>query len=338
MPHPVPGTQPLPNIPAARRAAPDSVQASRGYRLYGLSVSFPWEMPGLPPAGPDGADIEILESGAPLSEEPPDGEHAGADGRPVFSLLDGGGVHLRWPGLSEIIVSADGRKVTVNPLAGVPRMTVLAYPLTQALSFALIRKGFEPVHATTVRLGDSAVGILGDCGFGKSTLAAAFVARGYGLLSDDLLVADVEKDKVFACPGFARLKLFPEVADVLLGSSFHGTELVPVTSKRLIDVGSNTAALVRVPLEAIYVLGDPAQDGAGDPITIRPLCGRAALVQLIKNTYNDVITDKNRLASQFAHAAELAKRVPIRSLRYPRSLDKLGQVCEAILADRPSIA
>lgn len=333
MPHPVPGARPLPGIPAVRGTMPNRVKTSRVYRLYGLTVSAPWELPGLPLADPGGADVEVTETDAPLSDEPFDDETIGANGHPVFSLLADGGVRLAWPGLSECVVSADGHKVTVHALAGVPRMTILAYPLTQALSFALIRMGREPLHATTVRIGDSAVGIMGDCGYGKSTLAAAFVARGFGLLSDDLLVADVRKDRVFVCSGFARLKLSPEMADALLGNSFKGTELAPVTDKRMIDVGSNSVAADRVPLDMIYVLGNPSERCAGDRVTVRPLSGSKSLMQLIGNTYNDVITGRKRLSSQLAHAAAMVKRVPVKSLRYPRSLERLGEVCDTILAD-----
>jgi hypothetical protein len=202
------------------------------------------------------------------------------------------------------------------------------------LSFALLKSGIEPLHATTVKIGDSAVGIMGDCGFGKSTLAAAFVGKGHRLLGDDLLVTNIAESNVFAHSGAARLKLFPEVAEALLGSTFSGVQLAPVTSKLVIDFKSGTDTAERVPLTAIYVLADPAECGAEDPVTIRPLPGRDAFLQLLKNTYNDTIAGEERLASQFAHASELVSRVPVKSLHYPRSLEKLHDVYEAILADR----
>ena len=45
--------------------------------------------------------------------------------------------------------------------------------LGQALSFALVKQGFEPLHATVAVVDDEAVAFLGHNAFGKSTLTGA---------------------------------------------------------------------------------------------------------------------------------------------------------------------
>ena len=58
------------------------------------------------------------------------------------------------------------------------------------LSFSLLSLGYEPLHATAVVVDGEAVAFLGDCGYGKSTLGAAFLARGFPLLTDDVLALE----------------------------------------------------------------------------------------------------------------------------------------------------
>ena len=96
--------------------------------------------------------------------------------------------------------------------------------LGQALSFALVRQGFEPLHATVVVVDDHAVAFLGGNAFGKSSLAACFLEAGYRLLTDDLLILRESSDRILAYPGPPRIKLFPKIAEPV--SRPHGTNRV----------------------------------------------------------------------------------------------------------------
>ena len=51
------------------------------------------------------------------------------------------------------LVSADGRAVAARHLCGASHEAFHTYLLGQALSFALINQGFDPLHATTVTIG-----------------------------------------------------------------------------------------------------------------------------------------------------------------------------------------
>ena len=95
------------------------------------------------------------------------------------------------------------------------------------------------------------------------------------------------------------------------------------------------AALSPVPLRALYALSEPtpARRRAAGRIAIERLSAGAACLELIRNTFNTIVLDRDRLARQFAFASRLAGVVPVRRLSYPRSLRKLPAVCEAVLAD-----
>jgi hypothetical protein len=81
----------------------------------------------------------------------------------------------------------------------------------------------------------------------------------------------------------------------------------------------------------MYVLRVP--DERTRRITIRRLSARGAFHALSANTFNRRVTEAERLKTHFAHAADLARQIPVMSLTYPRALDALSDVSEAVTAD-----
>lgn len=66
---------------------------------------------------------------------------------------------------------------------------------------------------------------------------------------------------------------------------------------------------------------------------IRRLSHRRAFLELIRNTFNPVVIERERLKHQFTMDTLVASRVPIKLLSYPRVLASLPSVREAILLD-----
>jgi len=66
---------------------------------------------------------------------------------------------------------------------------------------------------------------------------------------------------------------------------------------------------------------------------IRPLSPRRAFVELTRNTFNACVLDAARLARQFDLAARVAAAIPVKTLTYPRGLDRLAAVRTAVEAD-----
>jgi hypothetical protein len=139
-----------------------------------------------------------------------------------YAVLDDGSTYVRWDAIGEFLVAADGRRITCRRLDQSPSESFQVYMLGQALSFALVRQRFEPLHATVVVDDDQAVAFLGDNAFGKSSLAACFLAAGARLLTDDLLVLHESSGRVLAYPGPPRIKLFPKMARRFLGDVATG--------------------------------------------------------------------------------------------------------------------
>ncbi len=311
--------------------------AFRGYQAYGLCLRSQWAIPCPEVPRSDLPEVELVDGPSPLLAELSQEAKRGSEGRKWFhyARLPDGSDYLYWAGLFEFLVSVDGRRITCHPLNGSSREAFETYLLGHVLSFALLRQAIEPLHATVVVVGGGAVAFMGDCGYGKSTLAAAFLQAGHPLLTDDLLVVKEESGGFLAYPGLPRIKLFPDIAKSLLGQRICGTPMNPLTPKLVIPLGRQERMLCQGVhrLRAIYALAPPVENSRGDRITIRPFSPRRAVLELLKNTFNAVIVEPARLRRQFDLAARLASRIPVKSLSFPRRLARLPAVREAILSD-----
>jgi len=300
--------------------------------LYGLRLRSALPLPRACASAGGPADVEIVRGSAAdmaavwRTLVPPVDPTRWFEDR---TLVDGRR-YLRWAGLFEFVVAVDGTHITARRLGGASRMprAFETYLLGHVLSFALIARGLEPLHATAVMLGQGAVGFLGDCGRGKSTLAAAFVRAGHALLTDDLLVLRADGGGFSAAAGPPRLKLSADPARRLLGA-VHGTPMNGRGSKLVFPLGAR-ATREAAPLRALYVLR-PRRPGTA--ITIRTLSRRRAFVELTRGTFNACVLDGARLTRQFDLAARVAATVPVKRLQYPRGLGRLAAVRAAIEAD-----
>ena len=247
--------------------------------------------------------------------------------------LADGQTYLCGSGHFEFLISSNGRLILGRSLREHAREPIHTYLLGQALSFALIKQGFEPLHATVVSIDGGAVAFLGESGYGKSSLGAAFVQACHQILTDDLLVLSERDGRFTAHPGPPRIKLYPEVAGIVLPSHLGGTP-IGRTTKLVIPLDEHQVSASAVPLQAVYVLGPPGpREGARKNVTIRRLSKRQACFALLQNPFNTAVTDSKRLSGQFAFATTLAASVPVKCIRYPRTLRLLPAVREAILSD-----
>ncbi len=248
----------------------------------------------------------------------------------------GGWSYVRYDGNFEFLISPSGDRIFYRLLAEVPLESFQAYALGRIFSFALVKKGYEPLHAATVVVNRRAVAFLGASTFGKSTLAACFVAAGYPLLTDDVLRLEERGAHYIAFPGPPRLKLFRRIARLYLGDVSPG---IPINNKCLLapkcvfPLSAARTCAVPVPLGAIYVVTAPRKVHRKQRIAIGSLPPVEALVKVLTFTHNHELTGRDRLARQFDAAWRLTGKAPVRSLSHPRMLSSLPEVKAAILAD-----
>lgn len=303
------------------------------YSVYGVSLRSDWPLPYRRAASAGclakvtlrrGSDARFAKAlGAARLPHTP--------GTWIDHRFSDGTTLLRWSNVFDFLIQPDGTTLLCRPL---DRRAEEAFHthLGPSLSYALINLGIEPLHSTTLVVDGGAVALMGDCGYGKSSLGASFVKAGYPLLTDDLLVLKRTDDGILAYPGAPRVKLYPEIARRIFGSQVKGLRFEWLTPKLIIPLDGNRAQSTPVPLKAIYVLTAPRRR-APSALRIRRITRRQAFMEMVRNTFNMAITDGSRLERQFAMASALTATIPIKSLSYPRRFELLSAARDAILDD-----
>jgi hypothetical protein len=254
-----------------------------------------------------------------------------------YAQMDTGQSYLRWDGLFEFLVDFDGRRVWCGWLGATSLESLQVYLLGHALSFAFVKQGLEPIHATSVVVDGHAIAFLGNSGFGKSSLAAAFLAAGHRLLTDDLLMLRQAQSGYTAQPGPPRIKLFPKMARRFLASAASGLPMNDETEKLVLPLSEHQCHDQSAPLRAIYVLAAPREVYRKQRIRVTPLSPRETFVELVRNTFNYLVTDSERLQRQHSESAQVAMRVPARRISHPRVLAMIPALSDAILADLAAV-
>ena len=302
------------------------------YSIYGVRVTSdgPFEFPIAREARQPLADVEFVQ-GADRDFEPFAPFHESSDTGFLSRSSPDGSIYLRWRNLYEFSVASDGSRVACRPLGGCDRSVLQNYLFGQALAVALVQQGIEPLHAAVVCVEDGAIGFLGDCTFGKSTLMAAFLQAGHRVLTDDLLIVDRRQGAPVALPGSGRIKLMPDSASAFLDDPDRGTPLNHLTTKRSFPVEDARRQRIGMPLRQLFVLPEPDERDRITSIEIRPISRAAMVHELLKNSFSAEVLDRKRLLRQFALASQLASDVDGFRLRYPSGLHHLPALREAIV-------
>jgi len=302
------------------------------YSVYGVAMTsdLAFDFPSDAAAVGDGPHVRFArgeESGlteARGAEPPNDAWFA------CHEMADGS-TYLRWSGLFEFHIDPSGTCVKYRALRDGNPAVLQNFLFGQVLAFALIRQEIEPVHAAVVDVGGYAIAFLGDCTYGKSTLAGAFLSAGCRLVSDDLLVTRDWRGSIMARAGAGRIKLFPDSASAILRRTDGGVRLMPNADKRVFRLDADMVQRREVPLRAFVVLPTPEARAACDRIAISPMAGAELFPELVRNTFVRYLDDGRRLRQNFSRNAHLASAVDGYRLQYPSGINRLPSVARTIV-------
>jgi len=320
------------------RVGPVEKPGSSFWHLYaGVLIYSAWPLGGLPAAKAAVSDERTIAIGrldVPPWEPCSNWVHHWPPEQGGMSLAvsnDGHSFLLRFPGLADFVISADGRQIDAwsDPTIGAGTLDHLL--LDQVLPRTLAQQGRLVLHAGAVRIDDQAVAFIGDTGSGKSTLTASFHSAGYPLLSDDGLVLKTEEGLVRALPTYPSLRLWPESVSGLYAQQPTIVPMAHYTAKqRVILNGVPVAANNPLPLASLYVLA-PEVKAVTASVSLTLLRPCEACIAIIRNSFQLDLTDRCRVAELFADASRIANSLPVFSLRYPREFARLPEVRDAIL-------
>jgi hypothetical protein len=284
------------------------------YRAFGLTIhsTIPLPQPSYRGTAPD---VVIKEASLPVRLQ-----HA--DTGELCSVLDGG-VMLSYQAIGRFLIR-NGDEILVHRTGDLEQGLLSPLIIGPALGVVLHQRRRLALHASSAVLDGRALAFLGGSGWGKSTLAAALCARGYKLLSDDIVALDEDPNADFVVlPGFHCVKLWPESARDLGYVPESLPRLHGQTEKRLWQ-GDGVFQPASQPLRCLYVLA------TSDQLKVRSILPSEAVIEIMRHTYGPVLRQKLNASTHFQQSARLARRLPAFRIERPLRFSTLPDLVKLI--------
>jgi hypothetical protein len=324
-----------------------------GCSIYGLGVLANRPIPTVPRSTITTTDVRVSFGVLPDwfdSLEPHQIEttyvtdYAAACGTPalVFSRLHGGKFYrFSYADKTEFVVDGAGREIWSDWPAPLTLEDASTYLLGPVMGFVLLLRGLVCLHASAIVVDGKAIAFVGPAGAGKSTTAAAFAARGFNVLAEDVVTLDDglgdRAEGFFVRPAYPCIRLWPASAATLYGSSSALPPLTPNWDKCYLDLTRDavlqTTRFENTPRElaALYLLGERSDDAAAP--FVETLDRAEGLMSLVANTYATKLMNKHMRAREFEVLSRLLSRVPLRRVTPHSDPERISNLCETILSD-----
>jgi len=248
----------------------------------------------------------------------------------VFRVLDGRFYRFCYADRTEFVVDRAGTEVWAEWVEPLTLEDTSTYLLGPVMGFLMLLRGVVCLHASAVAIGDEAIALLGPAGSGKSTTAAAFAARGYSVLAEDVVTLDDRGDHFLVRPGYPCIRLWPPAVKALYGSETHLPKLTPNWDKCYLDLSENFQR-EPLPLAAIYHLGERQHDAAAP--FVETLERAEGLMSLVANTYATKLMDKRMRAREFELLTRVVHNVRLRRVTPHSDPARIPNLLTRILTD-----
>lgn len=290
------------------------------YTVSGLSVASSLVLPGLI-AAPElpgvTPDVVIREGDVPAALD--DAESLG----PTWQVAQGRFL-LEVPGLIRMLLT-EGREIVFATADGIASEEAAVFVSGTGFGILLHQRERIVLHASAVRVRDSAVLFCGPSGAGKSTLAAALSDVGYDLVTDDFCGISMDASGLpWVQPDGRQLKLWQNSIDKLDMAERRAAPVRKVLEKFYVE--PRAASIVALPLAAIYVLREARPPAV--PGILRPNIVDGALM-IRGNAYRPAMV--RRMKQQplyFQAAASISQRAGVFTLTRELNFNKFPAVID----------
>lgn len=241
---------------------------------------------------------------------------------------------LEFPDLSFFSVSLNDMTIEYHTSSHVPPESIRHLLLDQVIPRTLGQLGRLVLHASAIKLADGAgIAFLGDSGWGKSTLASSFLESGGQHISDDCLLIKKNANSLTGINSYQGVRLLNDSAKAIFPDQ---SETAPVAhyseKRRLLLTSKNMPGLpASTKLDALFLLTNPAENSADDPVLIEVIRGVEEMMSLIKQTFVLDPLDKEIIAKLFRTLGDFLRTgIPIYRIRYPHKHACLQDTQQAI--------
>jgi len=294
------------------------------YRLHGLSVESTIPLPNLDLAPVQAVSDATIEIGT-VPRDLADCVDRGARFQASPSGL------LIWMDHVARYSVANGNQITVEPLADSTNGEVGELLLSIPIAALLLQRGTIILHASAVATPQGAILIVGRSVAGKSALATWLAQQRIPFMSDDICTV-VFDSKGTPCvnPGPARIRLLPEVADMILSRQMPRPGANGILRKISVEL-EGLHCQEPMPLKKIYLLeiGNLTSGGLNQ---VTEIAERAKI--LTQYTYGRQFLRPMNLEAVYGNKLKkLAEKVQIAQYMRPKGANTLPNLGALILKD-----
>lgn len=299
-------------------------------RLFALTLSSRLPLAVLPPSdAPPDLFVEHSTGAFILAE--PFFRSAAREGRPPDLSVGwtGGRLHMRFAEGVDFRLGSGRVEVRMAEETLLRQAEVRL--LGPVIGLWMEARGWPVLHASAVEIDGGAVAFLAGNGGGKSTLAAACVAAGHRLLSDDLLALAPAGDGFAARPSYPALRFWPRQAQELGVEPAGLPSVHPSVDKRWVPVGALAGGgFCGEPCPLAHVVL-PVRGAEARP-QLEPVPPAAAVATLLAHGFLPrTVEAAGWQEARFDKLCRLAASVPLHRFSYPEGVERLPQVVAALV-------
>lgn len=290
------------------------------YRAYGLEIFSEIICPELEESEPGREpDVRIRQGAVP--------ENLGEPKYSGFKCeVNDSSILIRTDRVAKLLISG-GNQVFVEKREGASEYEVRSLLLGWGLGAVLHQRGIFPLHASAVAMDQGCLAFCAPSGGGKSTLAYAFLKRGYQLMDDDTTALKSDLGIPMVLPGYPEIKLWGDVLGNLTDEYLRVRPVLRETTKFALDARDHFQRDIK-PLIRIYVI----TRGSSLVPRLTRLKGGAAFHAVSENAYcTRFLKGTAQLAKHFEMLVKLTERVAVFTLEFPANLlppDELVEIIE----------
>ncbi len=275
------------------------------YSAFGLTWELPFLCPEmgneLPPLASTTADVTVCLGDVP-------GSLTGSIEAGPFQQVTPDTALFQFPGTARYLVQ-HGNQITIAPETNASEHQVRLFLLGTAAALLLHQRSILPLHASGIQTPKGAILFSGHSGYGKSTLLAIFLERGYTMLTDDLAAIFLaENGRPHVYPGYPHLKLWADSAAKLNKSTVGLRRVRDELDKFSVPAKGSLEATSPQILHAIYVL-TPSN---GPDLRLEPLQDARKFNIFLDHTWQKLALKRmNRHAEHFRQSVAIANQIRI---------------------------